>query len=162
MNFKKFIEEVQQLPKKGDTIYTADIWANGFSLRDKNFVPPSIYIRKLLVKSWGKKQATFVDPYNNAFVKFRGYTATFPWAWEPSGLQEQIKKCEQNLREHFQRRIQSELDWIKRYGHLNAARIPQAQQEIERVKKLLESPIDVKDYVEPASQFDSYRKGINI
>lgn len=61
-------------PKKGDTIWVIE-----------NTGTLERIVRRVVVKSWGPKQATFADATHGNYVRYRGYTDDFPFALDAEG-----------------------------------------------------------------------------
>lgn len=107
------------MPKKGDTIFTTGVWCDGGGpLAAAGFVNTvaAVYTRKLIVKSWGKKQATFVDAATGEFIKHFGYPESFVWAWTMEELAPAVVAVKIELKQRHYGAIDCMDRWHAEYG----------------------------------------------
>ncbi len=128
-------------PKKGDIIVEARAWnAN------------TIKIRKLLVRGWGKKEATFVDIAKGENAKFAMPISHIDhprceqqFGTDIEDLQPRIEIIKGLIRERRQSSIRCSESWLADYA--SAARadvVEKAKARLQHEREQLDAPISVE------------------
>jgi len=139
------LSKTNMKPKKGDTILLTGIWSDDGSERTGGV--PAIYVRRVVVQSWGKQQATFTDAETGCFIKVRGYTQHVQFGYTEADIAEHLQTLRENIKTHLLKAIKIEEDWLEKYGKTSRPSIVQdVRDRLAATVAKLDMEFLVRDY----------------
>jgi hypothetical protein len=107
-------------PRKGDVLWRTGVWSPGV-----DDGAPSIFVQKVVVESWGKKQATLRVVATGEMIGFHVTPALAgsPLAWTREGLAPAIEAAKGKIAAEFAHCSDIRRDWLAAYGFSAAASV---------------------------------------